>query len=59
MRVANRSSMVLLSLGEWQEFSLYLVYLFLPVAQFGFIITQFGQAAASAKRIYRDPGCQE
>jgi ATP-binding cassette, subfamily B, multidrug efflux pump len=41
-----------LSLGEWQEFSLYLVYLFLPVAQFGFIITQFGQAAASAKRIF-------
>jgi ATP-binding cassette subfamily B multidrug efflux pump len=41
-----------LTLGEWQEFSLYLVYLFLPVAQFGFIITQFGQAAASAKRIY-------
>jgi ATP-binding cassette subfamily B multidrug efflux pump len=40
------------TLGEWQEFSLYLVYLFLPVAQFGFIITQFGQAAASAKRIY-------
>jgi len=41
-----------LTLGEWQEFSLYLVYLFLPVAQFGFIITQFGQAAASAKRIF-------
>jgi ATP-binding cassette subfamily B protein len=41
-----------LTLGEWQEFSLYLVYLFLPVAQFGFIITQFGQAAASARRIY-------
>ena len=28
------------------------MYLFLPVAQFGFIITQFGQAAASAKRIF-------
>lgn len=41
-----------LTLGEWQEFSLYLVYLFLPVAQFGFIITQFGQASASAKRIF-------
>ncbi len=41
-----------LTLGEWQEFSLYLVYLFLPVAQFGFIVTQFGQAAASAKRIF-------
>jgi ATP-binding cassette subfamily B protein len=42
----------LLSLGEWQEFSLYLIYLFFPVAQFGFIITQMGQAAASADRIF-------
>jgi ATP-binding cassette subfamily B protein len=41
-----------LSLGEWQEFSLYLVYLFLPVAQLGFIITQLGQASASAGRIF-------
>ncbi len=41
-----------LTLGEWQEFSLYLVYLFFPVAQFGFIISQFGQAAASAARIF-------
>nr|MBI2905118.1 ABC transporter ATP-binding protein [Chloroflexota bacterium] len=42
----------MLTLGEWQEFSLYLVYLFFPIAQFGFIITQFGQAAASASRIF-------
>jgi ATP-binding cassette subfamily B protein len=42
----------LLTLGEWQEFSLYLVYLFFPIAQLGFIITQFGQAAASADRIF-------
>ena len=41
-----------LSLGEWQEFSLYLIYLFLPIAQFGFIITQMGQASASAGRIF-------
>jgi len=41
-----------LSLGEWQEFSLYLIYLFIPLAQFGFIITQFGQAVASAGRIF-------
>ena len=41
-----------LALGEWQEFSLYLVYLFFPIAQLGFIITQFGQAAASADRIF-------
>jgi ATP-binding cassette, subfamily B, multidrug efflux pump len=41
-----------LTLGEWQEFSLYLVYVFLPLAQFGFIITQLGQASASADRIF-------
>lgn len=41
-----------LTLGEWQEFSLYLIYLFLPTAQFGFIITQLGQAAASAARFF-------
>lgn len=41
-----------LTLGEWQEFSLYLVFMFFPIAQFGFIITQFGQASASAARIF-------
>ncbi len=41
-----------LTLGEWQEFSLYLIYLFFPIAQLGFIITQFGQAAASADRVF-------
>lgn len=41
-----------LTLGEWQEFSLYLIYLFLPIAHFGFIITQLGQASASAGRIF-------
>jgi ATP-binding cassette subfamily B protein len=41
-----------LSLGEWQEFSLYLLYLFIPIAQLGFIITQLGQASASASRIF-------
>ncbi|MCL5998897.1 MAG: ABC transporter ATP-binding protein/permease [Chloroflexi bacterium] len=41
-----------LTLGEWQEFSMYLFYLFFPMAQFGFIITQMGQAAASATRIF-------
>jgi ATP-binding cassette subfamily B multidrug efflux pump len=41
-----------LSLGEWQEFSMYLMYIFFPVAQLGFIITQFGQAAASATRVF-------
>jgi len=42
----------LLTLGEWQEFSLYLIYLFFPIAQFGFIITQLGQASASAERVF-------
>jgi len=41
-----------LTIGEWQEFSLYLIYLFLPIAQLGFIITQLGQASASAGRIF-------
>ncbi len=42
----------LLTLGDWQEFSLYLIYLFFPMAQLGFIVTQYGQAAASADRIF-------
>jgi ATP-binding cassette subfamily B multidrug efflux pump len=41
-----------LTLGQWQEFSLYLVYIFFPIAQFGFIITQLSQASASASRIF-------
>ncbi len=41
-----------LTLGEWQKFSLYLVYLFLPLGQLGFIITLMAQAAASATRIF-------
>jgi ATP-binding cassette subfamily B protein len=41
-----------LTLGEWQEFSLYLIYLFLPIAQFGIIVTQMGQASASATRVF-------
>jgi len=41
-----------LTVGAWQEFSMYLMYLFFPIAQFGFIITQLGQASASADRIF-------
>ena len=41
-----------LTIGEWQEFSLYLIYIFLPLAQFGMIITQMGQASVSAGRIF-------
>ncbi|MBC7877478.1 MAG: ABC transporter ATP-binding protein [Anaerolineales bacterium] len=42
----------MLSIGAWQEFSLYLMYLFFPIAQLGFIITQLGQASTSADRIF-------
>jgi ATP-binding cassette subfamily B protein len=41
-----------LTLGEWQTFSLYLAFVFIPVAQLGFIITQMSQASASAGRIF-------
>ncbi len=41
-----------LSLGQWQEFSLYLVFLFMPAAQLGMIITQMSQASASSTRIF-------
>jgi ATP-binding cassette, subfamily B, multidrug efflux pump len=41
-----------LTLGEWQKFSLYLIYVFFPIGQLGFIISQMSQAAASANRIF-------
>jgi ATP-binding cassette subfamily B protein len=41
-----------LSVGEWQMFSLYLLYVFFPLGQFGFIISQMSQASASATRIF-------
>jgi ATP-binding cassette subfamily B protein len=41
-----------LTLGEWQKFSLYLVYIFFPMGQLGFVITQMAQASASASRIF-------
>src|SRR5512134_1866 len=41
-----------LSLGAWQEFSIYLMYLFFPIMMFGMIVTQMGQAGASADRIF-------
>jgi ATP-binding cassette subfamily B protein len=41
-----------LSLGEWQKFSLYLVYVFFPLGLLGMIISQMSQAAASARRIF-------
>jgi ATP-binding cassette, subfamily B, multidrug efflux pump len=41
-----------LTLGEWQKFSLYLVYIFIPMGQLGFIIALMAQASASAERIF-------
>jgi ATP-binding cassette subfamily B protein len=41
-----------LTIGEWQKFSLYLLYVFFPMGQIGFIIGQMSQASASADRIF-------
>lgn len=41
-----------LTIGEWQKFSLYLIYIFLPMGQLGFIISLMAQASASAERIF-------
>jgi ATP-binding cassette subfamily B multidrug efflux pump len=41
-----------MTLGEWQKFSLYLVYVFFPMGQLGFIISLTAQATASANRIF-------
>lgn len=41
-----------LTFGEWQKFSLYLIYVFFPIGQLGFIISQMSQAAASATRVF-------
>ncbi|MDX1614840.1 MAG: ABC transporter ATP-binding protein [Candidatus Promineifilaceae bacterium] len=41
-----------MTIGEWQKFSLYLVYVFIPMGQLGFIIALMAQASASAERIF-------
>jgi ATP-binding cassette subfamily B protein len=41
-----------LTIGEWQEFSMYLVFLIMPIGMMGFIIAQMAQASASATRIF-------
>ncbi len=41
-----------LNLGEYQKFSLYLIYVFFPLGQLGFIISLMAQAGASAGRIF-------
>jgi ATP-binding cassette subfamily B protein len=39
-------------LGGYQEFSLYLIFVFFPLGQLGFIISLLAQAAASSDRIF-------
>jgi ATP-binding cassette, subfamily B, multidrug efflux pump len=41
-----------LDLGAYQKFSLYLVYVFFPLGQLGFVIALMAQASASAGRIF-------
>ncbi|MFW5748664.1 MAG: ABC transporter ATP-binding protein [Chloroflexota bacterium] len=41
-----------LTLGDYQLFSLYLVYVFFPLGQLGIIITLMAQAGASSERIF-------
>lgn len=41
-----------LTIGEWQKFAIYLLYVFFPMGQIGFIIGQMSQASASADRIF-------
>jgi ATP-binding cassette subfamily B multidrug efflux pump len=41
-----------LTFGEYQKFTLYLFFVFFPLGQLGFIISQMSQAAASANRIF-------
>lgn len=48
--IINDSS--LLTLGQWQKFSLYVILLLFPMGQLGFIVQLLTQASASAKRIF-------
>ncbi len=41
-----------LTLGQYQQFTLYLIYIFFPLGQLGFIISLLAQASASAERIF-------
>ncbi|MGB7340117.1 MAG: ABC transporter ATP-binding protein [Phototrophicaceae bacterium] len=41
-----------LTIGQYQEFTLYLLYIFFPLGQLGFIISLMAQASASATRIF-------
>lgn len=41
-----------LDLGEYQKFSMYVMFVFFPLGQLGFIISLMAQASASASRIF-------
>ncbi|MFC1960206.1 ABC transporter ATP-binding protein [Chloroflexota bacterium] len=41
-----------LTIGEWQKFSLYLMYVFFPLGMLGMIISMMSQASASANRVF-------
>ncbi|MBZ0290494.1 MAG: ABC transporter ATP-binding protein/permease, partial [Anaerolineae bacterium] len=41
-----------LTLGDYQKFSLYVIYVFFPLGQLGFIISLLSQASVSATRIF-------
>ena len=41
-----------LTLGEYQKFSMYLMFVFFPLGMLSMIITQMSQAAVSARRIF-------
>lgn len=41
-----------LTIGQWQKFSMYLMFVFFPLGMLGMIIQQMSQAAASATRIF-------
>lgn len=41
-----------LDIGGYQSFSLYVIYVFFPLGQLGFIISLMAQASASADRIF-------
>ena len=41
-----------LTLGDWQEFTMYLMYVFFPLGMLGMIINQMSMASASAHRVF-------
>lgn len=42
-----------LTLGEWQKFLLYLVFVFVPIGTLGIAVSEMSQASVSARRIFQ------